>query len=76
MDIFELCKKLRPVLGAQIDKLWAWYLIGSPREKQEVEQILSILAVKALNLTYHHTPILLTPPPGDCQGKVALTHFM
>lgn len=73
MHIFDLCKKLRPVLGQQIDKLWAWYLVGSLREKQEVERILNILAVKALNLTYHHTPILLNPPPKEtAQGEYVL----
>jgi len=49
----ELCRKLKPVLGAKVDRLWAVYLAESdPAGKADIEQALELLAAKHLNSSY------------------------
>lgn len=59
----ELCRKLRPVMGARIDGLWLAYLAESEADgKADIEQTLEMLAVKHLGADYHidRSPF---PPP-------------
>lgn len=59
----ELCRKLKPVLGAKVDRLWAVYLAESdPGGKADLEQTLELLAAKHLGQDYmpDRSPF---PPP-------------
>ena len=59
----ELCRKLKPVLGKKIDRLWNVYLAESdPKGKAEIEQILEMLASKHLNQNYEHDRSPYPPP--------------
>jgi energy-coupling factor transporter ATP-binding protein EcfA2 len=59
----ELCRKLKPVMGRRIDRLWSAYLAESDADgKADIEQILELLAVKHLDADYNidRSPF---PPP-------------
>lgn len=75
----ELCRKLKPVLGKQVDRLWMVYLSESdPGGRAEIEQTLELLAAKHLNQDYQPDRSPFPPPSrqfaqaGDIQlGQVA-----
>ncbi|NQU43827.1 ATP-binding protein, partial [bacterium] len=75
----ELCRKLKPVLGKKIDRLWAVYLAESDATgKADIEQTLELLAAKHLGLNYQPDRSPFPPPEktfalsGDVPiGKVA-----
>ncbi len=59
----ELCRRLKPVMGAKIDRLWSAYLAESDAAgKADIEQTLELLAVKHLGADYNvdRSPY---PPP-------------
>jgi hypothetical protein len=60
----ELCRKLKPVLGAKVDRLWAVYLAESdPAGKADIEQALELLAAKHLNQSFQPDRAPFPPPP-------------
>jgi len=78
----ELCRKLRPVLGAKVDRLWAAYLAESDATgKSDIEQTLELLAAKHLGQDYQPDRSPFPPPlktfaaSGDVRaGSVAYAH--
>ena len=59
----ELCRKLKPVLGGKIDRLWFAYIAESDAAgRTDIEQTLELLAAKHLKQDYSqdHSPF---PPP-------------
>ena len=59
----ELCRKLKPVMGKKIDRLWAAYVSGPDADgKADIEQTLELLALKHLRADYNidRSPF---PPP-------------
>ena len=59
----ELCRKLKPVLGKKIDRLWSAYLAESDAEgKVDIEQILKLLAAKHLGQNYEPDRSPFPPP--------------
>jgi energy-coupling factor transporter ATP-binding protein EcfA2 len=59
----ELCRKLKPVMGKRIDRLWSAYLAESDADgKADLEQTMELLAVKHLGADYNldRSPF---PPP-------------
>jgi hypothetical protein len=61
----ELCKKLRPVIGEKVDKLWFSYLAGDATEKREIEAMLSLLYARTMNQRVDDGSIILVPPSED-----------
>src|SRR3989339_532549 len=62
----ELCRKLKPVLGKKIDRLWMAYLAESdPGGKADVEQALELLAAKYLGTDYEFERSPFPPPPKE-----------
>ena len=60
----ELCRKLKPVLGKKIDRLWKAYLAESDAEgKADIEQTLELLAAKHLGTNYELDRSPFPPPP-------------
>jgi energy-coupling factor transporter ATP-binding protein EcfA2 len=60
----ELCRKLKPVLGSKVDRLWAVYLAESDAEgKADIEQMLELLAAKHLGQSYEPDRSPFPPPP-------------
>ncbi len=63
LRVQELCRKLKPVLGPKVDRLWAVYLSESdPAGKADIEQMLELLAARHLGQNYmpDRSPF---PPP-------------
>lgn len=59
----ELCRKLKPVLGKKIDRLWAVYLAESDlRGRTEIEQTLELLAARHLGQSYQPDRSPFPPP--------------
>ena len=59
----ELCRKLKPVLGPKIDRIWAVYLAESdPGGKADIEQTLELLAAKHLGQDYQPDRCPFPPP--------------
>ncbi|MDI6451618.1 ATP-binding protein [Anaerobaca lacustris] len=59
----DLCRKLKPVLGPKIDRLWAVYLAESDAEgKADIEQMLELLAARHLGHDYQPDRSPFPPP--------------
>ena len=59
----ELCRKLKPVLGPKVDRLWAVYLAESdPGGRADLEQTLELLAAKHLGQDYQIDRNPFLPP--------------
>jgi hypothetical protein len=58
----ELCRKLKPVLGAKIDRLYRAYLAGDADDRADLEQTLELLAAKHLHQTYEPDRAPFPPP--------------
>ncbi|MHC4070487.1 MAG: ATP-binding protein [Planctomycetota bacterium] len=60
----ELCRKLKPVLGKKVDRLWSAYLAESDLSgKADIEQTLELLAAKHLGHNYEPDRSPFQPPP-------------
>lgn len=59
----ELCRKLRPVMGKRVDKLWTAYLADDADGKSDIEQTLELLAAKHLGTSYEPDRSPFPPPP-------------
>ncbi len=61
--IRELCRKLKPVLGSKVDRLWTAYLAESDAAgKADIEQTLELLASKHLGHDYEPDRSPFPPP--------------
>ena len=75
----ELCRKLKPIMGGKVDRLWRVYLAESDAGgKADIEQTLELLAAKHLQQDYQPDRAPFPPPPrkfaqtGDIKlGKVS-----
>lgn len=66
----ELCRKLKPVMGKRIDRLWSAYLSESETSgKADIEQILELLAVKHLGADYNLDRSPFPPPARTFAGN-------
>ena len=65
-QVKELCRKLRPVIGRKIDRIWAAYLAESEASgKADIEQVLELLAAKHLGQSYEPDRSPFPPPTGS-----------
>ncbi len=59
----ELCRRLKPVLGKRIDRLWQAYLADSDMAgRADIENTLELLAAKHLNSNYDFDRSPFAPP--------------
>lgn len=80
----EICKKLRPLLGPKIDKIWQAYLLEDKEGRVEIEEYLQILSAQTIEENLEEGKILLLPPSkekaagsyylGDCFYNDKLFH--
>jgi hypothetical protein len=78
MNIEEVFRKLRPVLGRQLDLLWQEYLVAETDTRQTIERTLRVLLAQRLNETFESEHVLLKPPPEDvARGEypVGMIHY-
>jgi len=66
LTVEELCKKLRPIFGSKIDKVYLKYKLADSLEaKQEIEQALNALYHKHLDSNLLSEKVLLENPPEE-----------
>ena len=70
----EICRKLRPVMGDKVDKIYLRYaLSGDNNERLEMEHAFKILYEKHLNTHLLSDKVLLEPPlKNDINGEYPL----
>jgi hypothetical protein len=65
-DIERLCRRLKPVLGKKIDRLWSAYLAESDSGgKADIQQTLELLAARYLNKNFQPEENPFPPPSKD-----------
>ena len=63
LRVQELCRKLKPVMGSKIDRLWSAHLAESDADgKADIEQTLELLAGKHLGTDYQPDRAPFPPP--------------
>ena len=63
MNIEEVFRKLRPIMGQQLDALWLEYLVGDVSIRQTIEQTLRVTLAQRLAEGFDSEHVLLKPPP-------------
>ncbi len=61
----DLFRRLRPLYGVTVDKLWIEYQVADPERKREIEEALLRVAVKNLGIGLGDERIILEPPPAS-----------
>jgi len=64
----DLFKRLRPLYGTKIDRLWLEYQVADQDRRREIDEVLIILAVKRLGIGLGDERIVLEPPPESVIG--------
>jgi Helicase HerA, central domain len=69
----ELFKRLKPLYGKRIDQLWFEFQLADPERKQEISNLLTVLAIKRLGIGIGEERIVLDPPPASVIGRGTYT---
>ena len=78
MNIEEVFRKLRPIMGRQLDVLWQEYLVADGEVRKAIEQTLRVTLAQRLAETFESEQVLLKPPPqevADGQYPVGMIHY-
>jgi len=67
----EICRKLKPILGDKIDKIYLNYTLAEREARQEIEQALNLLYRKHLSELLDKQ-VLLEPPKDEVNGEYPL----
>jgi len=62
IDVQDLCKKLKPVLGAKADRYWLAYLAEDASGKQEMAAALQLIAAQVLGMDLENPRVHLSVP--------------
>jgi hypothetical protein len=65
VEVEEICRKLKPIIGDRADRYWLAYLSEDYRSRQELETALQILAVKYLGADVEDPKVHLSAPRRD-----------
>ncbi|MBI3098537.1 MAG: DUF87 domain-containing protein [Planctomycetes bacterium] len=72
-DTLALFRRLKPLFGQKIDRLWMAYSMGNRDERESIEEILRMMEATSLRSTPDDKTINLPPPPLEVsQGKFHL----
>ena len=55
-------KRLKPLYGVRIDRLWIEYQLADPERRKEIDELLTILSVRRLGIAIGDERIVLEPP--------------
>src|SRR6266481_8902059 len=58
----DLFKRLKPIYGIAIDKLWIEYQTADPERRRDIDELLLLLAVRRLKTALGNERIVLEPP--------------
>lgn len=65
MDVQEICRQLKSILGRKADQYWIAYLTEDQEGKRELEAAIRLIAVKHLGLNLDNPEVFLSVPPRD-----------
>ena len=65
MEVKDICKKLKPIIGGEADRYWLAYLSEDYRGKQELEMALQMLAARMLGSDVSIPEVHLSAPSND-----------
>ena len=70
IDVFEICQKLKPIIGEQADKYWLAYLVEDAEGKREMADALQLIAVQMLGKNLENLKVHLSVPSNkDIEGE-------
>ncbi len=73
MRVRDLCRQLKPVIGAQAERIWVAYVIENETGKTQIHEYLEILAAQHFHGTLEALgPGLLPPRAVDADGEYRL----
>jgi hypothetical protein len=78
MNIEDVFRKLRPIMGEQLDILWQEYLVADVEVRKAIECTLRVTLAQRLSETFESEHVLLKPPPqeiADGQYPVGMIHY-
>lgn len=65
MDIDEVFRKLRPLMGPKLDLLWQEYVVADQAIRKDIERVLRLELGNRLQETFESSHVLLKPPPAE-----------
>jgi len=65
VDIDEVFRKLRPLMGPRLDLLWQEYVVADATIRKDIERILRLELGQRLQETFESSHVLLKPPPRE-----------
>jgi hypothetical protein len=65
VDIDEVFRKLRSLMGPKLDLLWQEYVVADAVIRKDIERILRLELGKRLQETFESSHVLLKPPPRE-----------
>ena len=63
MKIEEAFRKLKPVAGMDLDRLWREYILADGQGRRAIEDSLRLGLARRLDQTFEEKEVLLEPPP-------------
>jgi len=69
IDIENLCRKLKPIIGSKADELWYAWLASDFQERKDLEIEIQMIAEKVLKHGPLEDKVILLPPPSEEQTK-------
>ncbi|MEK6614404.1 MAG: DUF87 domain-containing protein, partial [Candidatus Binatota bacterium] len=78
INIEDICRKLKPIIGEKADELWYMWLASDLQERKELEIEIQLIAEKILKHGPLQDRVILLPPPSeeDAQGDFILGKVM
>lgn len=71
-ELKDICRKLKPVLGNKVDKLWFMYLVEDKKGKLEIESYLQMLYNKHVGYLASENVVLEMPSRNVVRGEYLL----
>ena len=65
MNIDEVFRKLKPVMGDKLDVLWQEYILAGQSTRQLIEKTLRITLARRFEEAFDSEQVLLNPPPEE-----------
>ena len=62
MEVHEICRKLKPVLGEKADRYWLAYLAEDHQGKKELERALQLLSAQVFGIDVSNREVHLSAP--------------
>lgn len=69
LDIEQICRKLKPIIGKKADELWYMWLASDLQERKDLEIEIQIIAEKVLKHGPLQDKVILLPPPDEEEAK-------